>query len=375
MKKVIGIAFILVAIGIVIIWRYRGCDQNQTPNIGLKKQAKLAVKGYIGGEKLGFMSDPKVQEIIAKKYGLSVDFQKAGSLEMVQGNIAGLDFLWPSSQIAIELHRSKVGNVHSEIIFNSPIVLYSWDIVADVLIRIGIVKRINEVYYIVDMPKLIKTINEGKKWSELGLSDLYGNVTVFCTDPTKSNSGNMFSGLLANILNNGKVANDSDLANIMPTIVEFFSRLGYMEHSSADLFDQFLKMGVGAYPMIVGYENQLVEFSIQNEKYIDLLKSRIRTLYPKPTVWSSHPIIALNDNGSKLIEALKDEEIQKLAWEKHGFRSGVVGMVNPIDILNVIGIPSTIDSVTPMPPFPIMQKIIETLSSQNINQINIPANN
>ena len=41
-------------------------------------------------------------------------------------------------------------------------------------------------------------------------------------------------------------------------------------------------------------------------------------LYPVPTVWSAHPYIALNENGARAIDALMDEEIQQIAWEKHG---------------------------------------------------------
>ena len=36
-----------------------------------------------------------------------------------------------------------------------------------------------------------------------------------------------------------------------------------MESSSSDLFDQFLKTGMGAKPLIAGYESQLLEFAVQ----------------------------------------------------------------------------------------------------------------
>ena len=41
-------------------------------------------------------------------------------------------------------------------------------------------------------------------------------------------------------------------------------------------------------------------------------------IYPTPTVWSTHVYIALDDQGKKGTEALLDEEVQRLAWEKHG---------------------------------------------------------
>ena len=55
-------------------------------------------------------------------------------------------------------------------------------------------------------------------------------------------------------------------------------------------------------------------------------------MYPTPTVWSSHVYIALDEAGTAGIDALLDEDIQRLAWEKHGFRTGVYD--TPTDVLN-----------------------------------------
>jgi hypothetical protein len=66
-----------------------------------------------------------------------------------------------------------------------------------------------------------------------------------------------------------------------------------------------------------------------------------------------------------LLEALQDPDIQQLAWERHGFRSGLMGVQNSTKKLKVVGIPETIDSVIPLPPFTVMQKIIEKLDTRN----------
>ena len=41
-------------------------------------------------------------------------------------------------------------------------------------------------------------------------------------------------------------------------------------------------------------------------------------MYPTPTVWSSHVYIALDEAGTAGIDALLDEDIQRLAWESMG---------------------------------------------------------
>jgi hypothetical protein len=156
---------------------------------------------------------------------------------------------------------------------------------------------------------------------------------------------------------------EDGLTKILPQLKLFFGRLGYMEQSSADLFQQYLTTGEGAKPLIAGYESQLIEFSAQNEAYRTQLKDRVRILYPRPTVWSSHPLIARDDNGARLLEALKDPQIQDIAWKKHGFRSGLVGVQNDPAAQPVAGIPERIDSVIDMPSPAVMDRVIQELGT------------
>lgn len=349
--KFIGIAIlILVIIGGVAYKLTAGSIQVVT------------LKGYIGGEKQGLFEDEEVQSLLESEYGVIIDYSKAGSIEMVQGNTEGMDFLFPSSQVALELFKEKqTTSVKSGLIFSSPIVLYSWDTVTDTLEKEGIVTKRNESYYIHDFPKLIKLITDGSKWSDIGLQDLYGSIMINTTDPTKSNSGTMFAGLLASMLNKGEIVDETTLEQVLPTLIKFYAKLGYMESSSSDLFEQYLKTGMGANPLIAGYENQAVEFSINNPEAWKQVKSRIRILYPEPTVWSEHPLIALNANAEGLMKGLQNESIQKIAWERYGFRTGMIGVENDPHILDVAGIPGEIKQVIAMPKPRVMEQIIEAL--------------
>lgn len=323
------------------------------------------VKGLVGGEKQNFLKNPEVVQALREKYGLSVEFDRRGSIEMAQQDTPpDTDFLWPSSQVALDIYKeSKRPLVQADIVFNSPIVIYSWATVTDALIKVGVVRQEKDAYFIVDFPKLIQLINSGKQWKDLGLPQLYGRIVLYSTDPTKSNSGNMFSGLLANVLNNGAVATDDALPKVLPTVKRFFDEQGYMESSSDVIFTQFLNKGMGDKPLIIGYEAQLIEYSIENAQALAQRKEAVRILYPKPTVWSSHPLIALNDKGKKLIEALQDKDIQRLAWEKHGFRSAT-GANNDLKALKVTGIPETIETVVPMPSAHVMEAIIRKLGGK-----------
>jgi hypothetical protein len=290
-----------------------------------------------------------------------------GSIEMVQETPAqDLDFLWPSSQVALELFKQQPHSgqlIKSEIIFNSPIVLYSWDIVTDKLIELGIVEQ-DDTYYIVDFPRLVQLVVDETKWSDIELGELYGRVLITSTDPTKSNSGNMFSGLLANILaGQGEVVNTQTLPAVLPTVQSVFTSLGFMEQSSSTLFEAYMTKGRGDKPLIVGYESQIVEFSLQYPDMWPNVKNNVRILYPQPTVWSSHPLLILKDHAEPLLEALKDPEIQQIAWEQHGFRSGLPGIQNDPKVLEITGIPATITNVMPMPDPQVMEAIVAALSA------------
>ena len=84
------------------------------------------IQGYVGGEKIGLLEDAEVQEILRERYKLSIDYTRAGSIEMVTLNAEGQNYLFPSNQTALELYEKAHGAPEaSEIILNTPIVLYT----------------------------------------------------------------------------------------------------------------------------------------------------------------------------------------------------------------------------------------------------------
>ena len=355
--RLLGLGIIIIAAAIIFaIW----FQQNAKPQIKLK--------GIIGSEKSALLENEKVKKILKDNYGITLEFSRGGSIEMVSDSVnPDIDFLWPSSQVALEIFKIKHAShlIKSDLIFNSPIVLYSWDIVVNALLKQGIVRQENSTFYVVDMPKLLQLEREGKKWSEIGLPELYGKVVISTTDPTKSNSGNMYAGLIANILNGDVVNSNEDLQKVLPAVKESFVKQGFMQSSSGFLFEQFLKTGVGQYPVIAGYENQIIEFSLMHKDFWPSVKSKIKILYPVPTVWSEHPILILKKQSKILIEALKDPEIQKIAWEMHGFRTGLMGVQNDPKVLQVTGVPENITKIVPMPKAEVMEKIIDSFKNNN----------
>lgn len=357
------LSVILVVVGFQVLRGDDGGGGGNDTQTGDEGDEAVVVRGVIGGEKEGVLANPEVRQILLDRYGLTVEAATLGSLDMVEGDQSDRDYLWPSSEVALERYREQQpgGRVTADVIFNSPIVIYTWKPIADALVGQELVTDTNGVLT-ADLPGLIDLVNRDTPWSSLGV-DVYSSVSVVTTDPVRSNSGAMFAGLLANTLNGGRVADETTIEVLLPQIDRFYDRLGYLEGGSGDLFNQFLTTGMGAKPMIVGYESQLIEFSLANEEARALIRDQLRVLYPEPTVWSSHPLIALTASGERLLAALKDVDIQRIAWERHGFRSGLPGVRSDPAALDVVGVPTTVEAVIPMPRPAVMARIVQTLRS------------
>lgn len=359
----IGIGLLVVAVLAVIGIRFATTGGGGGFTGGCA--SPTVVQGYYGGEKEQLLRDPQVQQILKDKYCITVNARKAGSLEMARDIplTPQDDFLWPSSSVSLVMYKERGGIVAgTDNIFNSPLVLYTRPEIADALIKQGIVQKRGDTYYITHFDTFVGYIQNGKKWADIGLPQLNGRVTVRTTDPNLSNSGTIFIALLAYQMNGGDVPDAAALAKVNPALVDFIKRLGYMEQSSSDLFQQYLTTGIGARPVVAGYESQLIEFALQNPNLQADLQDKIM-LYPEPTAWAQHPFIARTPNGKKLLQALKDPDIQRIAWEQHGFRSGLPGVTNDPRSLPVKGVPNNVNSVIDMPAPSVMEEILRAVSA------------
>lgn len=359
-KKIIGLVLLICVMAAVggIYLLTGGSGDGEKKETG-KTQPRTAVSGYVGGEKIGFLEDEEVLSILGEKYGLEVDYSKAGSLDMMTADLEGRNYLFPSSSIALEYYEELHGSpAQSEILLNTPIVLYTHKMVLDAFDSQGLIAKDGDVNYI-DMAKLVELIQNDTAWADIGVPELYGTVSVDTTDPARSNSGNMFAALLADVLNGGQTLTPEKVDEILPRLQAIFGKLGYMETSSSDLFDQFLRMGVGATPIAAGYESQIIEYAMLHPEEYESVRDDIVVLYPAPTVWSAHVLIALDDAGKTLIRGLQDEEVQKLAWEKHGFRTGNYEISDKE--LGVPGIADNITQVAQVPSYDVMRRIIDGL--------------
>ena len=374
-KQIIGISIFVVLILVIILIKFLGSDT------GIVNKKLKTIYVATGGGKEDFIADEDVNKILANKYGIEVVYDSwsngktitlplireyiglgnkdivnkisnDGSVTINTDGVSKYDALFTSDQRFYDYYKLSPNKDAGEsdryivldggLTLNTPIVIYSWKDVANKLIDEKIVTQTDGVYYITDMNKLIEYILNGKKWSDIGLTDLYGNINIASTDPVSSSPGATYYGLLLSILGNGQIT-DEGLENNLAKLKQFYQKSGYMNNTPADLFERYLKTGMGGEPMIVDYEKSLIDFANSNPNGFKQVKDDIVVLYPKPTIWNSHCYAAFTDNGKKLYKALQDDEIQQIAWERYGFRTGITG--GNYDVSSVdIAIPKTINS-------------------------------
>ena len=393
-RTIIGIILFIVLIGTIILIKYLKDEKGITLNKHL-----TTVYVATGGGKEDFLNNEDIKKILEKKYKLEVVYDtwsngktitkpliresvnqgnqniidRLKNKEDIQINTTGAskyDALFTSDQRFYDYYKLAPNKEENEadrytvleggLTLNTPIVIYSWGEVVDALIKEGIVTQKENVYYITDMDKLITYILEGKKWKDIGLN-LYGQINIASTDPVTSSPGATYYGLLLSILSEAQVTNENVEKNL-PKLKDFYIKSGYMNNTPADLFERYLKTGMGGEPMIVDYEKSIIDFANSSPDAFNQVKEDIRVLYPAPTIWNSHCFAAFTENGKLLYEALNDQEIGQIAWEKYGFRTGITG--GTYDVSNIgIGVPQTITSTVSSLKMDTYNKLIDYLKN------------
>lgn len=374
-RKEVWIGFgILVILVLIII----GIKFFSTNGESIMESNLKTVYVATGGGKENFLADEEVNKIMKKKYELNVIYDSWSNGKLIKNPLVRedgtkYDVMFCSDQRFYDYYKLAPDTTKGEsarytvqkggLTLNTPIVIYSWDTVVDALIEQKIVTEKDGVYYITDMPKLISYILEGKKWKDIGVDMLYGSINIDSTDPVTSSPGATYYGLLLSIMCDGEIT-DEAVAENLPKLKEFYTKSGYMNNTPADLFELYLKTGVGGKPMIVDYEKSVIDFANSNPDGWKQVKDKMRILYPTPTIWNSHCIASFDEAGDEYYEAYEDKEIQQIAWSKYGFRTGVTGGNYDVTQVNVKGIPQSIISTVSSLKMNVYEQLISYLGNK-----------
>ncbi len=369
----IGLGILIILVLIIIGIKFFSTNGESIIESNLK-----TVYVATGGGKENFLADEEVNKIMKKKYGLNVIYDSWSNGKLIKNPLVRedgtkYDVMFCSDQRFYDYYKLAPNTTKGEsarytvqkggLTLNTPIVIYSWDTVVDALIEQKIVTEKDGVYYITDMPKLISYILEGKKWKDIGVDMLYGSINIDSTDPVTSSPGATYYGLLLSIMCDGEIT-DEAVAENLPKLKDFYTKSGYMNNTPADLFELYLKTGVGGKPMIVDYEKSVIDFANSNPDGWEQVKDKMRILYPTPTIWNSHCIASFDEAGDEYYEAYEDKEIQQIAWSKYGFRTGVTGGNYDVTQVNVKGIPQSIISTVSSLKMNVYEQLISYLGNK-----------
>jgi hypothetical protein len=342
-RFLIGLVLVVIACVTVAALVTRGSGDPAAP-------AAATVTCLGGSEKTELMADTRVREILHDKYGLTVSFQPLGSYDQVQLSTADLksravDCLWPASASAQSVfeaqHAGAFPDYRAETVLQSPEVIYAGPSGTAALVKVGLVAQRDGRYFIVDTKRLLLDyVLKARTWESIDAKDLLGPITVASTDAAKSNSGFTLAQLQLNVIATKDVFSAPSAAQARPvlrTVRALYDAQGLQARSSDFGFNQWLLQGGELHaPLYAGYENQIIQYVQQAGQNSAAIKENVRILYPDPTIYNDHPILALSHNAGRLIDAMKDADIQTLAWKKYGFRSGTrVGLNNVGDFADL----------------------------------------
>lgn len=295
-----------------------------------------------GSEKTELMADPEVVKLLDEKFGLSVNFVPMGSYKQVLMSsedirTKGFNCLWPSSESARSVfesrHKGAFPGYRAANVLQSPEVVYSGPQATGALKKAGLVTEAGGVQALDIKKLLVENVLKNTTWQSLNAGDLAGPIRIRSTDARTSNSGFTMAQLQLTVIATEDAANPPTLAEArkaLPTMRRLYETSGLQAASSDDGFRQWLTQG-GEYsaPLYAGYENQLLQQWIKSGKDASLTKD-VTMLYPSPTIYSDHPVLALDADGARLIQAVQDIEVQKIAWSRYGFRSAVNAGLNDL---------------------------------------------
>ncbi|WP_067548797.1 hypothetical protein [Nocardia crassostreae] len=314
------------------------------------------IRGVVGSEKIGFFTDPRVVDALAKQ-GLRIEVDPAGSRQIATTvDLASYDFAFPSSASAAErIQRQR--NVSGKYTpFSSPMAVATFKPIAELLTAAGVLRP--GPTPILDMAKYLELVEKGTQWDELPGNTSYPvrkHVLISTTDPRTSNSAAMYLAVAAYVANEnsivrGTAAEDHALSRVS----RLFTRQGYTENSTDGPFQEYLASGMGPAPLVWIYEAQYVDAAVQGR-----LKPDMVLMYPSPTVLSQHTVVPLNDNGDRIGRLLStDPDLQRLAAE-HGFRPNDPSLFSKVAAQHQVPVTPDLIDVVDLPSYETLERLLD----------------
>ncbi len=368
-RQKLGLLILVALLGAIVAWWMIVRDDD----VGACG-ASTTVTGYSSPIKARFFENLEVQRVLCEKFDLATDIQPmdTGAI-LCDPPLDDVDVLWIGDQSQIPSYEAcRNRSDFNRNLLLSPLVIYSWASITDALIAEEVVVQDDDGVYRANMLALLELIESDQSWSDLGFENRPSKIIVQPTDPNASTSGQMFAGLLANTMNCLDVVDDTTVDAVSPGVHEYFANVGFMQTASAELFRLYMSQGEGSYPLVSLLESQIIETVAEDPEIVEQVQDVLRILYPEPTVWLTHPMIGISEEGEDLINAMLDPEIQALAWPSMGFRPTVPGVRIDLSVVPISGVQESITSTVNLPGNAVMSQILDAAGLDYVPDPNAP---
>ncbi len=365
MRKLIGpllLLALIVGVGYAILRSGKAVTARK--NAEREAAAITPVRGLVGSEKVAYLSDPRVLEIL-RKHGIDLKIEKSGSREMAaRTDLKKYDFAFPAgAPAAIKIGR-VTGTSKSYQPFFTPMAIASWQAIVDILVANDLVRRSDSTTYVLDLHKLLPIMEAGKRWRDLPHNTAYPigrAILIGTTDVRTSNSAAMFLALSSYVLNGDNVVqSDVEVAKVLPAASQLFLRQGFQEASSAGPFEDYLTMGMGKAPLVLIYEAQYIEYLLKHGG----ARPGMVLLYPQPTVYTKHVLVPITPAGDRLGALLEqDPELQHLAAE-FGLRTGDPSYELKYWTSRGLNVPAQLLDVADPPSYDVLERMITSVEHE-----------
>ncbi len=326
----------------------------------------VEVDGLIGSEKEAFFNDPEVIAALASlDPSLVVTVRKAGSRAMAtHPELDSVDFVFPAGVPAARKIEETANTTGSYDVFFTPMVVVSWTPIVAILEANGYVENRGD-YHALDMESYLEAVKSGVRWSDLTENEAYDvnkRILINSTDIRQSNSAAMYLSLASYVENdNNIVQNDSQIDTVLPVMSDIFFGQGFMEESSAGPFENLIILGMGQAPMVMAYEAQFMHWiaTINGS-----LRPDLQVIYPEPTVFTKHVMLAFTEEGQLLGQALENDPILKRLAVEHGFRNDNLSAFQSFKSNHNLNLPDNLVNVIDPPSYEILEGMIVRLEQQ-----------
>ncbi len=95
--------------------------------------------------------------------------------------------------------------------------------------------------------------------------------------------------------------------------------------------------------------NDFAQGDAKGKESAEAMKKNLTLLYPQPSAWGHHTMLALTEHGQRLMKAFADPKIQAIAWKDHGLRTPGQGIRMDAQSAPVPGVATSIGASVTQP--------------------------